>query len=42
MRNALRLFRLELGRLLRGRPALLVMLLTVLSPVLGLTFYRPL
>lgn len=42
MRNALRLFRLELGRLLCGRPTLLVMLLTVLSPALGLTFYRPL
>lgn len=39
--SALRRFRLELGRLLRGRPAWAVILLTALSPLAGFTVYRP-
>lgn len=39
--SALRRFRLELGRLLWGRPAWTVILLTALSPLAGLTVYRP-
>ena len=37
----LRLFPLELGRLLRSRLTWLVMLLTVLGPVVGLYLYQP-
>ena len=40
--KGLRLFRLELGRLLRGRFTWLALALTALSPAAGLTFYRPL
>ena len=39
--SAPRRFRLELGRLLRGRVTWAVILLTVLSPLAGLTVYRP-
>lgn len=39
--SALHRFRLELGRLLRGRLTWAVILLTVLSPLAGLTVYRP-
>ena len=39
--RAARLFSLELRRLLRGRLSLLALLLTALSPLAGLTFYRP-
>ena len=39
--KTLRLFPLELGRLLRSRLTWLVMLLTVLSPVAGLYLYQP-
>ena len=38
--NTLRLFPLELGRLLRSRLTWLVMLLTVLGPVVGLYLYQ--
>ena len=39
--KTLRLFPLELGRLLRSRLTWLVMLLTVLGPVVGLYLYQP-
>ena len=39
--KTLRLFPLELGRLLRSRLTWLVMLLTVLGPVAGLYLYQP-
>ena len=39
--KTIRLFPLELGRLLRSRLTWLAVLLTVLSPVAGLTVYRP-
>lgn len=39
--KTLRLLPLELGRILRSRLAWLVMALTVLSPLAGLTFYKP-
>ena len=39
--NGIRLFRQESCRLLRSRSARLVILLTVLSPLAGLTFYHP-
>ena len=39
--NALRQFRLELHRLIHSPIALLVMLLTALSPLIGFTLYRP-
>lgn len=39
--SAPRRYRLELGRLLRGRAAWAAILLTVLSPLAGLTVYRP-
>ena len=39
--NVIRLFSLELGRLLRSRTTWLVVLLTALSPAAGLGFYRP-
>ena len=40
--NTLRQFRLELTRLLQNRLTWLAILLTALSPVAGLTVYRPL
>lgn len=40
--NRVRLFRLELRRLFRSRLTWLVMLLTLLSPAVGLYLYRPL
>ena len=40
--NTLRQFRLELTRLLQNRLTWLAILLTALSPVVGLTVYRPL
>ena len=40
--NPVRLFRLELRRLFRSRLTWLVMLLTLLSPAVGLYLYRPL
>ena len=39
--KTLRLFFLELGRLLRGRLTWLVLLLTVVSPAAGLVLYKP-
>lgn len=39
--KTLRLFYLELRRILRSRLAWLVMALTILSPLAGLTFYKP-
>ena len=39
--KTMRLFPLELGRLLRSRLTWLMMALTVLSPVLGLVLYKP-
>ena len=36
------LFLLELGRLLRSRIVLVILALTLLSPLAGLTVYRPL
>ena len=39
--KAIGLFPLELGRLLQSRPAWFVMALTLLSPCVGLTLYRP-
>lgn len=39
--NTLRLFPMELGRLLRDRLTWLTMLLTVLGPVVGLYLYQP-
>lgn len=39
--KTIRLFRQESCRLLRSRSARLIILLTVLSPLAGLTFYRP-
>ena len=39
--KTLRLFPLELGRLLRSRLTWLAVLLTVLSPAAGLTLYKP-
>ena len=39
--KTLRLFPLELGRLLRSRLTWLVVLLTVLSPAAGLILYKP-
>ena len=38
--NVIRLFSLELGRLLRSRPTWLVVLLTALSPAAGLGFHH--
>ena len=38
--KTMRLFPLELGRLLRSRLTWLMMALTVLSPVLGLVLYK--
>ena len=40
--NTLRQFRLELTRLLQNRLTWLAILLTALSPIAGLTVYRPL
>ena len=37
----LRLFPLELGRLLRSRLTWLIVLLTVISPAAGLVLYKP-
>lgn len=39
--NVIRLFSVEVGRLLRSRPTWLVVLLTVLSPAAGLVLYQP-
>ena len=39
--RTMRLFWLELGRLLQSRLTWLIVLLTVLSPLVGLTLYRP-
>ena len=39
--KTIRLFPLELRRLLQSRPTWLILLLTVASPVLGLTLYQP-
>lgn len=39
--RTMRLFWLELGRLLKSRLTWLIVLLTVLSPLVGLTLYRP-
>ena len=39
--KAIGLFPLELGRLLQSRLAWFVMALTLLSPCVGLTLYRP-
>ena len=39
--KTMRLFPLELQRLLQSRLTWLIMALTVLSPVLGLVFYKP-
>ena len=39
--KTMRLFPLELRRLLQSRLTWLIMALTVLSPVLGLVFYKP-
>ena len=39
--KTMRLFPLELKRLLQSRLTWLMMALTVLSPVLGLVFYKP-
>ena len=41
MKKTIRLFPLELGRLLRSRLTWLVILLTVISPAAGLTLYQP-
>ena len=40
--NTLRQFRLELTRLLQNRLTWLAILVTALSPIAGLTVYRPL
>ena len=39
--RTMRLFWLELRRLLQSRLTWLIVLLTVLSPMVGLTLYRP-
>ena len=41
MMKTLKLFPLELGRLLQSRLTWLIVLLTVLSPAAGLVLYRP-